>query len=259
MFTLCKDSRLRLRKDGNYDGCYLVHLLFSHSECRDGGSSDSEAGGVPCSVFIERKRIPVERYSALPQKALGLASVESIFRYVNQHEMVLRSSGKDRSTLFNEGGSHRRGIIDNTVSILSEFLAFSFPECNELGAHDVWKRSSDYERTALVDTLFELLPAEDHAASGAAESLVRRRSHHIRPLHRVVLVLEYLSGNEPRKMCHVYHEDGTDRVCDFAHTSEVDLPRVCRIAGKKNQRLYLLRQSFDFVVVEKTSLPVDGV
>ena len=111
------------------------------------------------------------------------------------------------------------------------------PRADSLARNDVHERAAlRAGEHCLVDGLRILLLAEDQAAARAAQRLVRRRGHNVRPLHRVRVIT---GSDKAGNVRHVHHEQRTAVIADFAEFLEINHARVGAGTGHDELRLHL--------------------
>ena len=74
--------------------------------------------------------------------------------------------------------------------------------------------------------LLELFGAEDQAASGPAQGLVRRRRDDVSIGDRVEFALKHFPGDQAGEVGHVDHQDRADAVGDRPHSGVIDVARI---------------------------------
>ena len=84
-------------------------------------------------------------------------------------------------------------------------------------------------------------------------------SYNVCPFYRIVVACENLTRNKTSEVSHIYHENCSALVCNFAEALEVDFSRVSRETCKQDERLYFHSLLFDCVVVEETSFLINSV
>jgi len=107
-----------------------------------------------------------------------------------------------------------------------------------------------------VDRLGEVLTAEDHAAAGASQRLVRGSGYHVGKGYGAGM---HSTRHQAGNVRHVEHEFGADRIGNGTEPGEIKDPRVGAGAGDQQlgaERLGMIGQR---VVVDLLSLLIDAV
>ncbi len=95
--------------------------------------------------------------------------------------MVVGAAGNDIKTAFNQGFGQRLGVLHDLCGIVLELGLQRFTEGNSLGGDDVHQRAAlQAGEDGGVELLRQILVVgEDHAATRAAQGLVRRRGRDV--------------------------------------------------------------------------------
>ena len=173
--------------------------------------------------------------------------------------MVFGAARLQGHSLGNAGCGKGLGVFNDLLRIGLIGRCIRFLEGDGLGSHDVTEGASEHHRAALVHVVGKLLLAQDDCTARAAQGLVGRRRHDVRPLDGVVVARPDLTGNEARKVCHVYHKYGSALVGNLAEAAEVYLARIGGKSRQQDEGLYLHRLLFDRIIVQKSSLLVHAV
>ena len=104
--------------------------------------------------------------------------------------------------------------------------------------------------------VFEILAHEDDPPARAAQRLVRRRSYHMRPLHRI---LQQSRSDQSRRMRHIDPQHRPHLVRNLPHAPVIPFARIGRSPADNHFRLVLQRQRLHFVVIDRSRLLVHPV
>src|ERR1700759_5402612 len=114
--------------------------------------------------------------------------------------------------------SDRARARQSPLLALAEWLGRRDPQRYGLAGDDVLERAALLAREdGGVDSLGELLAAQDHAAAGSADGLVDRGGDYVCIRHRVGVQAR---GDEPGEVGHVDDEVGADVVGDRSEALE---------------------------------------
>ena len=83
--------------------------------------------------------------------------------------------------------------------------------------------------------------------------------YNVCPFYRIIVACENLTRNKTCEVSHIYHENCSALVCNFAEALEVDFAWVSRETCQKNKRFYFHSLLFDCVVVEEASFLINTV
>ena len=142
----------------------------------------------------------------------------------------------------------RRRIGHDLRGVPAELRLRRLGEGHRLGRDHVLERAALQTREhRAVDLLGQVLPAEDGAATRAAQRLVRREGDHVGHAHRARVGT---AGDEAGRVGGIEHEARADRVGDLAEGPGIDDPRVGRRARHNERRPLRLGQVGDLVEVD---------
>ena len=171
--------------------------------------------------------------------------------------MVISAAGDQIEIILEQFVGHGLGVLDDLLSVGGELRRVGF------GHGDGDRRQRVHVGTALqagedrlVHGFRVLFLAEQHAATGAAEGLMRRGRDHIGVRHRALVDAgDHQAGN----VGDVADEVGADLFGDLAEDLEVDDARICGGAADDDLGPMLLRQIADQIEVQSAGLRVDLV
>ena len=139
-------------------------------------------------------------------------------------------------------------VLDDLLGICLELGLHRLFEADRLGCDDVHERTALHTgEQRLVDSLGELLAAEDQTASGTAEGLVSGGGDELGIGHGVLMHAAcYQTGD----MSHIHHQISADLIADLAELLEVDSARISGSAADDHLRLALLCDLEHLIVVD---------
>jgi hypothetical protein len=164
------------------------------------------------------------------------------------HEKVaVRAPGDDAITELFEQRAHLPRVADGQGLAPAKLVARRFPERHRLRGNHVHERPSlNPGEDGPVDVARMALPAEDEAAPGPAQRLVRRKGHEI-GMRDGIRVLA--GGDQSRVMRHVGQHQRVAGLRDASDTGEIDDPGVGARPHHDQARAVLHRQALHLGVV----------
>ena len=187
------------------------------------------------------------------QPVLTLLAVELGAAEVDQDEVDVGAAGQHRDpgrchirtqqTVGEDAGTGERPALP-----LREVLAGGHLEGDRLRGDHVLQRAALLTgEHGAVDLLRKVGGGQDHAATRAAQRLVRGRRDDVRMRDRVGVQTR---GDQAGEVGHVDHEEGTHLVGDLPEGGEVELARVGGPAGDDELGAVLVGEPADLVHVD---------
>ena len=162
--------------------------------------------------------------------------------------MVVRPAGDQPESLGRQRRAQRGRIGHHRGGVRAELGAGRLGEGHRLGGDDVLERPAlEAGEDGAVDLLGQLGPAQDGAAPGAAQRLVRGEGHHVGHADRAGVDA---AGDEAGRVRGVEHEEGAHGVGDLPERHRIDRAGVGGGAGHDQRGLLALGQVGHLVEVD---------
>ena len=171
--------------------------------------------------------------------------------------MVVGAARHDAEARLRERSGERGRVRAYLLRVDLELWRRRLLQHHGLARDDVHQRAAlDVGEHRTVDRLPELGVAEDHAAAGPAECLVRGRRDDLRMPHRC----RVLAGrDETGEVRHIDDEERADLIGDPPKAREIEKARIRGRPGNDHLGSVLLRQPLDLVVVDQLVLAADVI
>src|SRR4029453_19513899 len=108
----------------------LQHFLFSHTARCDGRGPDADTTRLEDRVGIKWDTVLVYGDAGPVENFLCFFSVNFLRTKIDEHQMVIGTTGDDAVTMFGQAGSKRFGIQDNLSLIFAELRLERFMRAN---------------------------------------------------------------------------------------------------------------------------------
>ena len=186
--------------------------------------------------------------------------------------MVVRAAGDETEAFLHQAVGEDGGVLHDLLAVGLELGLEGLAEADGLGCDDVLERAAlragehggvdllgevDGLHLAGLDVLLgDLVLAEDQAAAGAAEGLMRGGGDHVGIGHGAHVDAR---SDEAGDMRHIDHEVRADGIGDLTELGKVDLAGIGGGAREDHLGLALLRDAIELIVVDLLGLIVKGV
>jgi hypothetical protein len=155
-------------------GGNLAHLRLLHAAGGERRRAHANSGGLEGWVGVVGDGILVHRDAGLSQRQFGLRAEDALLENIDQHEVIVCSSGNDAEAGLLQGLSQHLGVGYDLRGVGLELRTEGFAKRDCLGCHDVHQRTALLAgKNGFVDRRGQVLAADDHAGAGATQRLVR--------------------------------------------------------------------------------------
>jgi hypothetical protein len=230
----------------------LAELGGSEAAGGQGRGADAQPRGDHRRARVEGDGVAVDRDADPVQPVLGLLTVQLRVAQVDQDQVHLGAAGQHRDpgllhVVGHQPAGEHPGAVQRPLLALPELLGRRDLERDRLGRDHVLERPALLAgEDGAVDFLGQVSRAEDDAAPGTAQRLVRGRGDHVGVRHGVGV---QAGGDQTGEVRHVDQEVGAHQVGDAAELGEVEVTGVGRPAGDDHLRPVLAGEPLHLVHV----------
>ena len=143
-------------------------------------------------------------------------------------------------------------ILSYLMLIFLKFRFQSFAKADCLCCNHMLQRSALGSReNSLVKIKFICcsLICQNHAASGAPQSLVCRGRHYICVRNGTGMLS---CCHKPCNMSHIYHQIGANLICNLTKTFKINRPGISAGSCQNHLRLMLYSKTFYLIIINKS-------
>ena len=171
--------------------------------------------------------------------------------------MVIGTAGDKIKTTLHQRPGQSLGILHHLLRIKFELRLQRFLEGDGLGGDDVHQRAALNPREDIaVEFLGVLFPAEDHAATRAAQGFVGSCGHILGIWNRIgVNASRHQTGN----VGHIDHDHCSDLIGHLAESFEIDGTGISTRADHDHLRPVFFGKSFDLIVIDPAGFTFDAI